>query len=287
MGFDLTDRRTRRVVQAVGLGVGIALAILSVHEGLVWTDGQAYWQAGERVREGLPLYPAGIDQEAAETYRYAPWFAWAWVPLTYLPEPLVAGAWTIAMVSAWALPVGSFVRMGWAGRAVAFLAGPPLLIAALGGNVQPAVVALLWALLERRWGPVAIGVAASLKLFPVLFAVTYLARGEWTRAAVAVAVGALLWLPILVYGVGSYPSAVGGALSLWTISPVVYLAAVVTVGVWALRRPSWVPSSVLVLVAAAIRFIPYHLGYLLCSRPAGASPPRARASGSSTAASTG
>jgi alpha-1,2-mannosyltransferase len=265
MGFDLADRRTQRVVQAVALGLGIALAILSVHTGLIWTDGQVYWEAGQRVVAGEPLYPPGVDPETA--FKYAPWFAWAWAPLTFLPEPLVAGAWTLAMVAAWALPIVAFVRMGWAGLAVAFLAGPPLLIAALGGNVQPGVVALLWAMLDRRWGPVAIGVAASLKLFPALFVVTYLARREWTRAAVAVAVGSLLWLPLLAYGVSSYPSAVGGALSLWTISPLVYLAAVGAAGIWALRRPSWPAASVLVIVGASVRFIPYHLGYLLCSAP--------------------
>ncbi len=264
-GFDLADPRAQRVVVAVALGLGIALAILSIHTGLVWTDGQVYWEAGLRVASGEPLYPAGVDPETA--YKYAPWFAWAWAPLTFLPEPLVAAAWTVAMVGAWALPVVAFLRMGWAAQAVAVLAGPPLLIAALGGNVQPAVVALLWALLGRRWGPVAIGVAASLKLFPALFAVTYLARREWGRALVSVAIGALLWLPLLAYGLDSYPSAVGGALSLWTISPVVYLAAVAGAAVWALRRPSWRAGSVLVIIGASVRFIPYHLGYLLCSAP--------------------
>jgi hypothetical protein len=263
--FDLADPRVHRVVQAVALGFGIAFAILSVHEGLVWTDGRVYWEAGQRVAAGEPIYPPGVDPDTA--FKYAPWFAWAWAPLTLLPETLVAAAWTLVMLAAWAFPVRAFLVGTWSQRAVALLAGPPLLIAALGGNTQPAVVALLWALLDRRWGPVAIGVAASLKLFPALFAVTYLARREWARAAIAVAVGVVLWLPVLALEVSSYPSAIGGPFSLWTISPVVYLAAVLIAAFWALRRPSWAAASLLVLVATSVRFIPYHLGYLLCSVP--------------------
>jgi hypothetical protein len=284
-GLDVTDPRVQRVAQAAALGLGIALAILSVHTGLLWTDGQVYWDAGQRVASGQPLYPAGTDPDTA--FKYAPWFAWAWAPLTFLPEPLVAGAWIVAMVGAWALPTVAFLRMGWAARAVALLAGPPLLIAALGGNVQPAVVALLWAFLDRRGGPVAIGIAASLKLFPALFVVTYLARREWGRAVVALAVGALLWLPALLYDLGAYPSAIGGALSLWTISPIVYLAAVLVAAGWALRQRSWPAASVLVIIGAGARFIPYHLGYLFCSAPRADGRTRGPASGSSTATSTG
>jgi hypothetical protein len=191
------------------------------------------------------------------------------------------------MVVAWGLPVRAFLAGTWSHRAVAFLAGPPLLIGALGGNVQPAVVALLWAFLDRRWGPAAIGVAASLKLFPALFAVTYLARREWGRALAALAITTILWLPLLAHGVDTYPSAVGRALSLWAISPFAYVAAIAGAGVWALLRPSWLPASVLVLVGASARFIPYQLGYLLCSAPRPVGQTATRASGSSTAASTG
>jgi hypothetical protein len=97
--------------------------------------------------------------------------------------------------------------------------------------------------------------------------VTYLARREWGRAVVALAVGALLWLPALLHDLGAYPSAIGGALSLWTISPMVYLAAVLLAAGLALRQPSWPAASVLVIIGAGARFIPYHLGYLYCSAP--------------------
>lgn len=251
------------------------MALISVHGAVLWTDGHAYWAAGERLRFGESLYPPTLDPESSDAYRYAPWFAWAWVPLTYLPEPLVAASWTVAMLAAWALPLPAFFGAGWTGRAVVFLAAPPLLVAALGGNVQPAIIAVLYAGLERRWGPAAVGLAASLKLFPVLFAIVYAARGEWWRAGGGILLGAFLWLPALAYGIDDYPAVIGGALSLWTISPIVYLAAVALLLAWTWRRRSWPAASLLVLVAS-VRFIPYHLGYLLCSRPQPESSARGR-----------
>jgi hypothetical protein len=295
------DVHVHRVIQAIALGVGIALAILSVHERLLWTDGRAYWLAAERLREGLDLYPASIGTEASEVYRYAPWFAWTWVPLTYLPEWFVAVGWIAAMTAAWAVPVIAFTRAGWKERSIAFLAGPPLLVAALGGNVQPAVVLLLFAGMERRWGPAAIGVAASLKLFPILFVAVYVGRGQLVRAAAAVGLGAFLWLPALASDMRAYPAAIGGALSLLAVSPIGYAALCLLAIGFAVRRSSWPAASVAVAVGASIRFIPYQLGYLLCSRPqlqtvpeSAAAPEAVRAallpgaaSGSSTAASTG
>jgi len=242
------------------------MALISVHGAVLWTDGHAYWAAGERLRAGEALYPPTLDPESSDAFRYAPWFAWLWIPLTYLPEPLVAVGWTLGMLAAWGLPLPAFFGAGWTGRAVVFLAAPPLLVAALTGNVQPALVATLYAGLGSRWGPAAIGIAASLKIFPVLFVIVYAARGEWLRAGIGIGLGALLWLPALAYGIDDYPTAIGGAFSLWTISPVVYLAAVGLLVAWTWRGRSWSLASLLVLVAS-VRFIPYHLGYLLSSRP--------------------
>jgi len=242
------------------------MALISIHGAILWTDGHAYWAAGERLRVGDALYPPTLNPESSDAYRYAPWLAWVWVPLTYLPEPLVALGWTIGMFAAWALPLPAFLGAGWRGRALVFLAAPPLLVAALGGNVQPALVAILYAGLGRRWGPAAIGLAASLKIFPVLFVIVYVARREWMRAGAAVALGAFLWLPALAYGIDDYPAVIGGAFSLWTISPIVYLGAVALLVAWTWRRRSWTAGSLLVLVAS-VRFIPYHLGYLLSSGP--------------------
>jgi len=271
----VTQARWHRLVQAVALGLGIGLALISIHGGIVWTDGQVYWMAADRLRSGEPLYPSAGDPEIA-FYKYAPWFAWAWVPFTYLPEPIVAIGWTVGMLAAWAAPTASAMRDGWQGRSIAFLAGPPLLVAALGGNIQPAVVAALWAGLDRRWGPLAVGLSASLQVFPILFVVTDAARRQRTRVAVASAVAVLLWLPAFAYGIADYPEIIGGVLSLWRLSPVLYAGVVALAVLWAWRQRSRSAASLLVLIATSARFIPYHLGYLLCSRP---QPERSNATG--------
>jgi len=264
----MTEARWRRVAQAVALGLGIGMALISIRGGIFWTDGQVYWLAAERLQSGGPLYPVSGDPEIAY-YKYSPWFAWAWVPLTYLPEPVVAVGWTLAMLAAWAAPLPSALRIGWRGRAVVFLAAPPLLVAALGGNIQPAVVAALWAWLDRRFGPAAIGLSASLQVFPILFTLSYAARRQWWRAGVGVGLAAILWLPALAYGIADYPEVIGGVLSLWRLSPVLYVGVVGLVAVRAWRQRTWTAATLLVLVATSARFIPYHLGYLLCSRPRG------------------
>ena len=51
----------------------------------VGVDVSAYWEAANRLRDGDPLYQARAAN-ASDLYRYAPWFATAWIPLTYLPQ---------------------------------------------------------------------------------------------------------------------------------------------------------------------------------------------------------
>ena len=44
-------------------------------------DIEAYWNAALRLRDGGPLYPLATNVNDSEVYRYAPWFAYAWIPL--------------------------------------------------------------------------------------------------------------------------------------------------------------------------------------------------------------
>ncbi len=73
-------------------------------------------------------------------------------------------------------------RGAWIG--VAFFL-PILIGISAGGNVHALLIAALVLDVERRSGPAWIGVAASLKLFPLLFVLTYLGRRQWRRAAIA------------------------------------------------------------------------------------------------------
>jgi hypothetical protein len=90
-------QRTGRLLALAIIG---AIAIANV----VWTpqtwpggDYGTYWTAAERIRDGGPL---SVGDDPLHAYRYAPWLAWLWVPLTVLPREVVAISWNLAPVAA-------------------------------------------------------------------------------------------------------------------------------------------------------------------------------------------
>jgi hypothetical protein len=131
-----------------------------------------------------------------------------------------------------------------------------------GGNVHAALVAMLVYALGTRWGPIAIGVAASLKIFPIGYAAVYVARREWGKALVAAGVALALWAPALLYGLGAYPTEVGRTPNLWSIHPVLWVGASVVALILVMRHRTWWSGSVFV-VLGTLRFIAYDFGYLL------------------------
>ena len=264
-------RLPRLVITALVVGVGISQLILTLGD---WhmSDMGAYWDAAVRLREGEPLYPALADAEASEVYRYAPWFAWAWVPLTLLPREAAYVAWSIILLGASAAALLPLIqRQAWLLVAL-FL---PILVGISGiGNVQPLIVAAVVLGVERRSGPLWIGLAASLKAVPLLFAVTYVGRGEWVRAAAAVAVTILLVAPMLLYDLSNYPTGADAAAALINV-PVAYavvIAAGIFVSVRLARGPfGWLASSTTVALAVP-RFFVYDVTFLMPALPAGTAP---------------
>jgi len=219
----MTARRfARTVALAVIFGIGLVYLVQAATD---WSmsDAAAYWNAALRLREGEPLYPLLADVDGSEVYRYAPWFAWVAVPVTFLPQQLAGALWSLVLLAASAVALVPMVRArAW--LLVAFFA-PILVGISAVGNVQPLLVAaLVWGA-ERRGGPLAIGAAASLKIFPILFAAVYLGRGQWVRAALAVAVAGALWAPALLYDLRGYPTDPGQAASLIAV-PMLWAVAV-------------------------------------------------------------
>lgn len=263
-----TRRVARLFVVALVLGVGISQLIFTVTE---WplTDAGAYWNAALRLREGEPLYPTLRNTESSDVFRYAPWFAWAWIPLTYVPREVAYALWSLCLLCASAAALYPLVqRRAW--LATAFFL--PILVGISGiGNVQPLIVAALVLGVERRSGPVWIGIAASLKAFPILFAVTYLGRREWRRAVASALVTVALVAPMLLYDLSQYPLTADAAAFLvsW---PALY-AAVVAAGIGislasARTRFGWLASATTV-AAALPRFFVYDVTFLLPSVPSG------------------
>lgn len=257
----------RIVVVALIVGVGISQLILTVSD---WhmSDAGAYWEAAMRLRDGEPLYPRIANSEASEVYRYAPWFAWAWIPMTYLPRGAANVLWSAILLGASAAALVPLVlRRAW--LAVAFFLPILIGISAIG-NVQPLIVAALVLGVERRSGPLWIGLAASIKAFPILFALTYLGRGEWRRAMLSAIVAVLLVAPIALYDVSNYPF--GASSAAFLISwPIIY-ALVIAAGILATLRLArtrfaWLASATVVSLALP-RFFVYDVTFLLPSVPA-------------------
>ena len=248
-----------------------------------WTleDMDAYWEAALRLRAGEPLYREYLDPTAADVYRYAPWFAFAWVPLTFLPKAIVGVAWSTVLLAACVACLAPLVRHATvASVATAAFLGSFLLTIAAVGNVQPLMVAALLFGLERRAGPVVIGLAASLKAVPILFLLVYLARGEWSKATLGVVVTAILVVPMLVFDLTHYPTDPGQlSISLFNRVPVLWavLAATLTLAAaWLARRRS--PYAWLAMSSAVFSSLPrafgYDLTFLLCGLADQTSPGR-------------
>lgn len=238
---------------------------------LAWNpaDGGAYYDAAVRLTHGGLLYPP-VNPEAHEVFRYAPWFAVAWVPLTALPRDLALHAWSLAMLGCSALAVWPLIRRPtWARVALAALCGQTLAETAMFGNAHPLVVALLVWTVGRRSFPAWVGVAASIKLVPLAFALVWAGRREWGKVAVSVAVTALLFAPMLVFDLSNYVIDPGtGLLSLYAVSPALWLAGAVlalAATMWLAisgSRYAWLAAALLMFLGPP-RVVPSYLAFLL------------------------
>jgi Glycosyltransferase family 87 len=263
-------RLARILALAVIIGVGISELYFAI-TGWTQNDAGAYWNAAMRLRDHQPLYPVVADVEASDVYRYAPWLAWLTVPFTYLPVQVAGAIWSVFLLAGSVLAVLPLARRGaWVPVAFFF---PILVGISAYGNVQALLIAsLVWSV-DRRSGPVWVGVAASLKIFPILFAVTYLVRGQWLRALVAVVVGGLLWAPALLYDLTGYVTEPGqaglfGSTLVWSVVAV----GAVLVTAWLARTRYGLLSAAGAVILTAPRFFIYDVTYLLAGADAGGTP---------------
>jgi hypothetical protein len=228
-------------------------------------DVNAYWLAAERLRDGEPLYLGSLDPDSYRVFRYAPWFAWIWVPLTYLPRTLVEWGWAaiLAASSLW-IVVGLLRLRSAAAVALTLVMIPWLLSLVQVGNIQPLVVASLAYGVSRRSGPIWIGLNASLKLVPAFFALVYVARRQWRRVALAAAATAVFAAPYLLYDLSGYQTDPGRSYSLYYyVSPVAWVVAAAASSavavMLALRRSRhvWVAAAVAVMLVAPRTHVTY------------------------------
>ena len=184
-------------------GLYAAANLVEVTRAWEFDDIHAYLGAGQRLLEGGPLYVTASDP--SDLYLYAPWFAFLWAPLTRLPGLSVEIGWAIVLIVATVVALLPF-RRSLAGVALALLLGGLLFRTAGWGNVQPLMVAALVYALPTRAGPWAVGLSASLKPWPLLAVGVYAWRREWMAVGISLAVAAVLWLPLLLFDISTYPA---------------------------------------------------------------------------------
>jgi Glycosyltransferase family 87 len=254
----LAERLARLVVVAVVAGIGISTIILAVAE---WPMGdlRVYLDAALRLRGGGDLYPAGGDPVFA--YWYAPWFAYAWVPISYLPMELIIAGWSAVLLAATGWVGWRLSQVAPGGVVAALLIVPLLFGVSAGGNVQPLLVAALLARLDRGDGPLWVGIGASLKITPILLALLFLRDRAYGKAALAAGVTVALWLPAPALGFDPTAATAwsGVAPSLLGISPPLYAAALIAaaLAVWVVRRPIAPLAAAVSAVLALPRLFAY------------------------------
>lgn len=230
------------------------------------SDMDAYWEAAERLRAGDPLYRRGIETDS-DLYRYAPWFAAAWVPLTFLPKDAVLLGWMALCVGAALASVVPLAREGVVGWVALLFLLPFQLEGAAYGNVQPLLVLMLTWGAPRRSGPLWIALGASLKGAPLVLAAVYAGRGEWRRVIITLGLTAALVAPMLLFDLSAYSTEVGsGQLSPMQWSPVIWAAvALAAVGATyrlANTRYAWLAGSVATMLALP-RFLLYQISFVI------------------------
>jgi hypothetical protein len=263
------DRWLRLTLIAIGVGLSIAWMVWTVN-GFTLADAEGYRMAADRLREGQALYPAVADPGAASVFRYAPWFAVAWIPVAALPVALGNALWAAALFVASIAAVLPLARQRTPAASLGALLGASVLAwTAARGNVHPLVMVALVHGLNRRSGPIWIALAASLKAVPILFVLVYVARREWSRAAVAIGLTLVLVAPMPFLGWTPDTANVGASLSLWSLaSPLVWLlTAAIGLALALIVARSAPGHAALASSAAAILALPrlllYDLSYLL------------------------
>jgi alpha-1,2-mannosyltransferase len=163
-------------------------------------DLHVYWGAAQAVVHGQPLY--GFHAENGDPFTYPPFALLLFLPLGLIPEPVVGVAWTLAtfgafvglarlIVTRWPRDrPGDRQALVWAG-AIGLLMSAPGQSNVRFGQVSVFVVLLALAdavgVVPARWRGVLVGIAAAVKLTPLLFVVFFLLAGRRREAVRATA----------------------------------------------------------------------------------------------------
>lgn len=234
-------------------------------------DANAYYLAGKRLNEGVPLYHQP-GATIADTYLYPPLLAILFRPLALLPREVALAIWESLIVVAFLVTM----RTARHDRRVLYAAGIlalPIGWAIAIGQAEVAIAALL-----SIGTPFTVALAGHLKIFPWLASLYWLVTGDRKRFVRFVAwVLGLLVVQIvlapqatLTYLEFEWLQPVLGVRSVspFAISPVLYGAVVVLLAAalyrWRERPQAWALAVALVVLAYP-RLLVYQLTTLLAA----------------------
>jgi alpha-1,2-mannosyltransferase len=177
------------VTQAVVLAIWPAPHLLMI-------DLQVYRAGGEAVLHGTPLYDGGILLDLP--FVYPPFAAVVFAPLTVLPVAVLKVLWTVlnlalvvVIVRRSAVAIGTSLGAAATALLVAVvLALDPVRTTLYLGQINVVLLALVLADVTRRqgsrWCGIGVGLAAAVKLTPLIFVAYLLLVGRLRAAATAV-----------------------------------------------------------------------------------------------------
>lgn len=189
--------RPALAVAALLLLAQVAVVAIWPAAHLLMIDLQVYRAGGAAVLHGTPLYDGGILLDLP--FVYPPFAALVFVPLTVLPLPLLKIVWTVAgvalvvfVVRRSAALLGREPTPAYTTLLVAVvLALDPVRTTFYLGQINVVLLALVLADLtgrpDGRLRGVGVGIAAALKLTPLVFVAYLLLTGRRGAAATAVA----------------------------------------------------------------------------------------------------
>jgi uncharacterized membrane protein len=170
---------TRR--RALWLLVGVLLGAFAYHAATEPMDFRVYWHGTRGVLDGTrPVYGPESGLGWPMHYRYPPLFLLLFAPLTLLPLELAAALWSLLKgLVVIVLSRAIAVRLGFGARREEWLVplllmGPYMVGELHFGNVQFLIIALmaaslLWLRSQPRLAALSLALAASIKVWPLVF----------------------------------------------------------------------------------------------------------------------
>jgi alpha-1,2-mannosyltransferase len=245
----------------------------------VYREAIRYWAAGGELYDFTLAHPA---RETGFPFTYPPFAALILRPLTWLPDVVIDNAWTfgtlllVAVISVFLIWRAPRTDATWLGpkptterlvsfaalSAVALLLSLPVAHTLVLGQVSLAITAMalldVGGLVPRRFQGTLVGLAAAIKLTPLIFIPYFLVTRQWRQAAVASGVFAVA--TGVAFALAPHESVTYWGEKLLETSRVGELATVQNKSMlgllarWdiggAAQSASWVVLAVLVLAAA-------------------------------------